>query len=57
MRILFLHLSDAHFKDDTNVNDLNINAMVRSLSQLEKFDECVVVFSGDIVHSGGENQY
>ena len=52
MKILFLHLSDAHFREDTNLNDLNINAMINALSQLEKFDECVLVFSGDIVQSG-----
>ena len=57
MKILFLHLSDAHFREDTNVNDLNINAMVNALSQLEKFDECILVFSGDLVQAGKENQY
>lgn len=59
MKILFLHLSDAHLREDTNLYDININinAMVNALSQLEKNDECVLVFSGDIVQSGGENQY
>ena len=57
MRILFLHLSDAHFREDTKYSDININAMVNSLSQMNDFEECVIVFSGDIVHSGQENQY
>lgn len=57
MKILFLHLSDAHFKENTNFNEINIKAMVDSLTQVGDFDECVLVFSGDIVHSGNENQY
>lgn len=57
MRILFLHLSDAHFREDTKYSDINVNAMVNSLSQMNDFEECVIVFSGDVVHSGQENQY
>lgn len=57
MKILFLHLSDAHFRDNTKYSDININAMVNSLAQLDDFDECILVFSGDIAHSGEKNQY
>lgn len=57
MKILFLHLSDAHFREDTKFRDINIRAMVNGLKQVDKFDECVLVFSGDIVQSGESNQY
>lgn len=57
MKILFLHLSDAHFRENTKFNDININAIVNSLKQIDKFDECVLVFSGDIAYSGEINQY
>lgn len=57
MKILFLHLSDAHLKQDTNLNDININAIVNALSQIGDFNECVLVFSGDIADSGNENEY
>lgn len=57
MKILFLHLSDAHLRDNTKFSDININAMVNSLVQMGDFDECVIVFSGDIVQSGEKNQY
>ena len=57
MRILFLHLSDAHLKEDTDLSIINVPALVRSLSQMEKFDECVLVFSGDIAHGGNVNEY
>lgn len=57
MRILFLHLSDAHLKENTKIGDLNVNAIVTSLSQLKGFEECVIVFSGDIVNAGKKNEY
>lgn len=57
MKILFLHLSDAHFREDTKFRDINIPAMVNGLKQIDKFDECILVFSGDIAQSGEINQY
>lgn len=57
VKVLFLHLSDAHFRENTKLNDININAIVKSLIQLDEFDECVLVFSGDIAWSGEVNQY
>lgn len=57
MKILFLHLSDAHLRENTNLSQINPSAIVRSLSQMGKFDECVLVFSGDVVQSGRENEY
>ncbi|MCI9501106.1 MAG: hypothetical protein HFG76_03745 [Hungatella sp.] len=57
MRILFLHLSDAHLKENTRLSEINPNAIVNSLSQMGDFDECIMFFSGDIVQGGGENEY
>lgn len=57
MKILFLHLSDAHFREDTALYNIKINAMVNSLCQVSEFDQCVLVFSGDVVFSGEKNQY
>lgn len=57
MKILFLHLSDAHLKDTTDIHFININGIVNSLSQIGNFDECVLVFSGDIVNAGDKNSY
>ncbi|MBD5470806.1 MAG: hypothetical protein HDR19_06785 [Lachnospiraceae bacterium] len=57
MKILLLHLSDAHLKDSTNLNDIKVKALVHSLKQMKGFDECVMFFSGDIVNAGGENEY
>lgn len=57
MKILFLHLSDAHLREGTNLSQINANAIIRSLAQMGEFDECVLIFSGDIVQSGGENEY
>ena len=49
MKILFLHLSDAHLRDNTMLSQINTGAIVRSLAQMGEFDECVLIFSGDIV--------
>lgn len=57
MKILFLHLSDAHLTQETNHSEINTNAIVNSLSQMSDFNECVLVFSGDIADSGNENEY
>lgn len=57
MKILFLHLSDAHLRDNTDLRLININAIVNSLAQMGEFDECALVFSGDIVNSGDKNAY
>ena len=57
MKILFLHLSDSHLCGDTMLPQININAIVRSLAQMGEFDECILIFSGDIVQSGEENEY
>lgn len=57
MRILFLHLSDAHLTENTDLSIINVPALVRSLGQMEKFDECVLIFSGDVTQSGNVNEY
>ena len=57
MKILFLHLSDAHLKDNTDLRLININGIVNSLTQIGDFDECVLVFSGDVANSGEKNAY
>lgn len=57
MKILFLHLSDAHLKDTTDLREINIDSMVNALKQMGEFDECVLIFSGDIVNAGDKNAY
>lgn len=57
MKILFLHLSDAHLKDNTKLSLININSIVNSLAQIGDFEECVLVFSGDVTQAGDKNAY
>ena len=57
MKILFLHLSDAHLRDTTDLREINIDAMVNALRQMGEFDECVLIFSGDIANEGDKNAY
>lgn len=57
MRLLLLHLSDAHLNDENDLHEIHRNAIVRSLSQVGAFDECSIVFSGDIAYSGQKQSY
>lgn len=57
MRILFLHLSDLHIKQNEYIEIKKIEKLVDSLNIVQDFDECVVICSGDLAYSGEENEY
>lgn len=57
MKILLLNLSDAHFTDKTYIKEDIIDAQVQALNALGDFDQCIVLFAGDIAFSGKENEY
>ena len=57
MRIIFLHLSDMHFKDQQGLNFFQIGKIVDAINIVGKFDNIVIVISGDIAYSGENNQY
>src|SRR5665647_1901346 len=57
MKILLLHLSDLHIKETDHLNLIKVNKMADSLNVLGKFDECVVIVSGDIANNAKINEY
>ena len=57
MKILFLHLSDAHLEDKTDLRLINVNAIINALKQIGNFDECALIFSGDVARRGDKNAY
>ena len=57
MKLLLLHLSDAHFKDKTYIDNSIIESQVQTLNKIDKFDKCCIVFSGDISFSGQINEF
>ena len=57
MKILFLHLSDAHLEDKTDLRVINVNAIINALKQIGDFDECALIFSGDVARKGDKNAY
>ena len=57
MKILFLHLSDAHLSESTDFSQINKKAMINALTKIGNFDECILVFSGDIVNKGSKNEF
>ena len=48
MKLLFIHLSDAHLRDKTYIDENIISAQVQAINSLGKFDKCCIVFSGDL---------
>ncbi|MFA5450407.1 MAG: metallophosphoesterase [Dehalococcoidales bacterium] len=57
MKIQHLHLSDAHITNENTVNFEKITKIVQALKSVGSFDECTIIFSGDIANSGQEDQY
>lgn len=56
MKLLVLHLSDAHFHSKASMF-ARIDKLVISLGIVKKVDECVIMFSGDIANEGTANNY
>lgn len=56
MKLLIVHLSDAHFIDRTYISDKIVEAQVRAINSLGDHDKYAVVFSGDLSYSGNENE-
>lgn len=57
MKVLFLHLSDAHLRDNEFIPINVIDAQVQALNAVGGFDKCCIVFSGDLAHSAQVNEY
>ena len=56
MRILFLHLSDMHVKDDAAIKSFQISKIADTLNAFS-WDRMVIFISGDIAFSGEKKQY
>ena len=57
MKILFLQLSDIHIAKRSDGFAVNIPKIVQSLNYLGEIDECIIITSGDITHSGKINEF
>lgn len=57
MKIALIHFSDFHVKASDSFSDTKIKSMLDSLNVLGKVDEFVIVFTGDLAHSGEINEY
>ena len=57
MKIAIIHLSDFHVKDSDRFVEQKIDSVVSALTPLEKIDDHVVIFSGDLSFSGQINQF
>lgn len=58
MKVLFLHLSDMHCKESTNINNVKVDKIVQSVLGFKgKIDEVIIICSGDITWSGKVNEF
>ncbi|MEL7662086.1 metallophosphoesterase [Acetobacterium wieringae] len=57
MNLAILHLSDAHFYNYEQLDDIKIDGISKALKELEPFDELIICFTGDVAFSGIEAQY
>lgn len=59
MKILFLHLSDLHLRDATDINHAAVNEIAAALSPqcIGAVNKIVVLVTGDIAHSGKKLEY
>lgn len=57
MKVLILHISDLHINCHDNINPSKIDKLIDALETLDKFDECMIICSGDIANRGYYNDY
>lgn len=59
MKILFLHLSDLHLRESTDINKTAVNEIAGSLSPqcIGSVNKIVVLVTGDIGYSGKRSEY
>ena len=58
MKLLILHLSDIHFKENRNYSDDNINALISVLRpSMIEIENVLIIVSGDLAFSGTKLQY
>lgn len=58
MKILFVHLTDIHLKENNDISLIHLHELANSLRQIPgKIDACCIIFSGDIAFSGDTKQY
>lgn len=57
MKIVLFHISDIHLEKKNDIKVSNIHKMVDVLNGIGRFDEIIIVVSGDIAFSGTKQQY
>ena len=56
MKILFLHLSDLHIKDNSQLN-IKIDKIISAIQTIDNVEKCILICSGDLAFSGKEDEY
>lgn len=57
MKTAIIHISDFHIKETDNLIYEKINKMVSALNVIGSVDKYIIIFTGDLAHSGKINEY
>lgn len=59
MKILFLHLSDLHFRNSADINKTAVDEISKALMPrcIGSVNKIIVLVTGDIVYSGKKPEY
>jgi 3',5'-cyclic AMP phosphodiesterase CpdA len=56
LKVQIVHISDLHFKNDVE-NRVRLQNLLTDLKVFERDQKRYVAFTGDLVHSGDDNNY
>lgn len=57
MKLLLVHLSDLHIRDENGNNKFQVKKLVDAMAAEGPVEEVMIVVSGDLAHSGETHQY
>ena len=58
MNLIFLHLSDLHLKNESDISDFHLQKIIDSLNTYKvDIDKVIIIVSGDITYSGEKTQF
>lgn len=56
MKLLIIHLGDIHLSADSDYSYNRKKRISDAINAIGSFDDCIMVFSGDVTQSGGANE-
>ena len=57
MKVMFLHLSDMHIKNQNGYNQFQLNKIADAVASKGPVDRILLLFTGDLAYSGKQSEY